>query len=83
MRHTVVWNPAALDDLARIWLTATDRLDVSRSSHEIERQLKYAPTTMGQPTVTGWALSVPPLAVAYTVSPADCLVEILRVWRVR
>jgi hypothetical protein len=36
MPYDVTWSPEAEFDLARIWLTVTDRMSVKRASHRIE-----------------------------------------------
>ncbi|MBN9118630.1 MAG: hypothetical protein J0I06_05660 [Planctomycetes bacterium] len=43
MNFTIVWSEAAIQDLARIWLNATDRNAITQASNEIDRVLGRDP----------------------------------------
>ena len=43
MSYTVVWKPAAEQELARLWTDADDRSAVTAADDEIDRLLKSAP----------------------------------------
>jgi hypothetical protein len=77
MRCTVVCNPAAADQLARIWLRAIDKTAISRAANKIDQLLRTSPETVGQPHRDCYLLVCDCLAVQYRFSPDDCLVEIL------
>jgi hypothetical protein len=84
MKHTVVWLPSAEADLAGVWLEAPDRQAVADAADDVDRRLRYLPEQQGESRPEGRRmLIVPPLAVIYRVSPADCLVRVLGVWRFR
>lgn len=48
MSHTVVWLPAAEEELAELWLTASDRDAITRASLEIECLLRIDPENEGE-----------------------------------
>ena len=75
----VSYVPVAQNQLAQIWMDASDRNAVTRASHEIDRLLRTQPQTVGEELGDYRRLEVTPLEVVYTVSPDDCLVQ---VWRV-
>ena len=83
IRYTVVWHDGAQDQLARIWMDAADRDDVTRAAHEIDTHLAKDAETKGMPVVGDireWVTT--PLRVLFAVSPLDRLVKILHVARV-
>ena len=77
MRYTLVWVPAADDELARIWMEAADRRAVTAATAEIDRLLKSKPLAVGEAYDDDRRLAVDPLEVIYTVSPDDCMVRVL------
>jgi hypothetical protein len=79
MRYTVVWDPDAQDDLARIWMQAHDPQAVADASDQIDRLLKTSALTVGEDYGPDRRLIVEPLEVIYSVSPDDCLVQVLQV----
>jgi hypothetical protein len=82
MSYTVVWKKKALDRLAEIWLAASDQSDVSDAANGIDQHLANDPWTHGESRDQDVRVFfVPPLAVLYSISDADRLVEVLRVWR--
>jgi len=76
MIYTVVWLPAAEQELAEIWLRASDRRAVTQASDRIERTLRRDAHLKGQPIGNGRVYVDDPLRVRFTVSPNDCLVTI-------
>lgn len=76
MRYTVTCAPSVQDELADIWLQASDPRAVSRASNEIDRILRSAPVTRGTKHSSHYALTVEPLTVVYDVSPDDRMVDI-------
>lgn len=84
MRHTVVWLQDALDDLTWLWLLADDRAAVTAATARIDRELASDPTHVGQDVAEGLRRHAsPPLMVFYDVRPQDCIVEEVRVRRIR
>jgi hypothetical protein len=77
MRWTVTSPRRAQDELATIWMNATDRQAVTLASHEIDAGLHRDPLAHGSDLGTHRAWTVGPLTVWYTVSPDDCMVSIL------
>src|SRR5687767_2105839 len=63
MKYTVLWNPGAEQDLAAVWLAATDRKAVDAAATEIGLLLATRAETCGylRPD-TLRTLAVPPLA---------------------
>ncbi len=81
MRYTVVWDPRARQELARIWARAPDQQAVADAANAIDKRLRYSPETAGD-DINGYRrLIVPPLAVLFVIRPDDCQVEVLQVWR--
>jgi hypothetical protein len=81
MIYTVVWEPAALDELALLWMNAPDRRAVSAASNAIDATLRRDPYGSSKTIPGGRALAVPPLVVAFSVSDPDCLVTVWSAWR--
>ncbi len=82
MKYTVVWVPSALNKLADLWNHAPDRKAITQAADRIDVLLANDPETKGQPFHDKRILFESPLAVTFTVSPDDCLVEVLQVERV-
>jgi len=82
MKYTVVNAPIADEQLADIWLKATDRQGVSDAFNRIESSLKNDAHLQGRQHPSGWrVMMMPPLVVAFRVSEDDRLVRILSVVR--
>ena len=80
MRYTVIWVPAALSELARLWNDAEDRTEVATASDEIDRQL--APGMVGESrSGNARVLFAAPLAIDYEVIKDDRMVTVFTVWR--
>jgi hypothetical protein len=80
MNYTVVWLPAAEDDLAILWINAPDRAAVSAAANSIDTQLRRDPYAMSQArSGRKRIMKMPPVAVAFDVSDPDLLVT---VWRI-
>jgi hypothetical protein len=84
MRYTVIWVPAALNELASLWNDAEDRSEVGNASDEIDRQLASTPGLVGESRGgNSRVLFAAPLAIDYDVVEDDCMVTVLAVWRTR
>ena len=82
MTWTVVWHAATQDELAELWLAASDRADLTRAADLIERRLRRDPYSFSESRDdTSRIMIEPPLAVAYDVSDDDCMVTVWAVWR--
>jgi plasmid stabilization system protein ParE len=82
MKYTVVWKPAAEQELASIWTNATDRQAVTAAAHRIDELLQRDPEQAGESRPSGIRiLIVPPLAVRFKVDTQDRMVSVARVWR--
>jgi hypothetical protein len=81
MKYTVLWARVAEDRLADLWNKTPDKAAVSAASNAIDRELANDAHRKGQ-ALNGWRfLTVAPLTVVFTVSPDDCRVEVLQVYR--
>ena len=80
MRYTVVWTPAARDQLAELWLQAADRATVTQATHQIDQTLRDDPDTKGVDFYGDRLLVVPPLQVVFVVRADDLTAEVQQVW---
>jgi hypothetical protein len=80
MRFTVIWSQFALDQLADLWLNATDRNAVTVAQHQIDQLLRVDPDLQGVPFFGDRALVVLPLRIRYSINQMDMMVEVLDVW---
>ena len=80
MRLTVTWHPSASDELAEIWLGATDRAAVTEAAATVDRLLAEDPQTKGEEFYGDRLLVVSPLAITFSVNETDRIVQVLQVW---
>jgi hypothetical protein len=80
MRFTVIWSPFAQNQLAALWLTATDRNAVTTAQYQIDQLLVVDPDTQGVPFFGNRLLLVLPLHVAFRINWMDVQVEVYDVW---
>ncbi len=79
-RFTVVWLRSANDQLAQIWLDASDRSAVSSAADRIDQTLATDPMGKGEEVHEGLRrLVVAPLQVLYAVRESDRIVEVGRI----
>ena len=84
MTYTVLWKPAAEQQLAQLWNEAADRAAVAAAADEIDAQLRRDPQTRGESRLPPMRiLIVPPLAVNFMVKEDDRTVLVSDVWRWR
>ncbi len=78
---TVVWQPSAIQELARIWNTAMDRNAVAQAADAIDAKLKRDPFSAGESRAFPELryLVIRPLVVAFRISEADGLVTVFMV----
>lgn len=80
MNYTVDWSDSALDELAAIWMQATDRAAVTAAEATIHRSLATDPTGNGHFVREGlWRLMVHPLLVHYEIDSGNRFVWITQV----
>ena len=80
MRYTVIWHPAARDELALAWTQAPNRQAVTDAADRIDSVLRVDPEAKGVDFYGDRLFVEPPLAVTFTVYAADRIVQILQVW---
>jgi hypothetical protein len=81
-RFTVVWIQSALDELAELWLTATDRDEITAAANAIDDYLAQDPASKGIELSEGLrVLLAPPLKIIFATHDADRIVDVLRVKR--
>jgi hypothetical protein len=81
MSYTVVWVPAAEQELAQLWMNTARRREVTEAAREIDSRLRAAPAEEGESRAHGCRiLLVPPLGVTFEIFPEDRIVRVLDVW---
>jgi hypothetical protein len=83
MIYTVIWTPAAQQQLADVWVNAADKDEVSAAAHWIDGQLRRDAHRRGFSAGTLRGLLRPPLGVLFTVDMGDCKVHVVQVRRTR
>ena len=79
-RYIVTWVESAQEELAQIWIDASDRQAVTAATHAIDRELVEDAATKGSELREGLReLTVPPLRVLFLVREEDRLVEVSKV----
>ncbi len=72
MKWTVIYRPDAADDLATIWLNASDRQAIADAANSIDKQLGTGPLTAGESRDgTSRILCEGPLVVFFDVDEKD------------
>ena len=82
MNFTVLWLPAAENELIFVWLAAADQTAVTQAAHRLEQALARHPLVIGIPrnsSVSRTATDLP-LGIDYEVIMDDNTVRILRLW---
>ena len=80
MNFDVWWIPAAEDQLAEIWMAATDRNAVTQAADRIDTVLAANPLGAGESRADRYRVLIDlPLIVYYEVSEPDRRVRVLRV----
>jgi hypothetical protein len=80
MKWTVVWRPPTEDNLADLWVDASDRNAISQAADTIDQILRSDPYAFGESRSGNTRiLIIEPLAVVYDVLPDDCLVMVTSV----
>lgn len=80
MRYTVTWQDETLDDLAEVWMAASNRRAVQQSVDEIDRILANDPETHAESPGEGlYKLTMHPIRVLFEVRAQDRIVEVVRI----
>jgi hypothetical protein len=83
VKYTVIWTPAAENDLAAIWLIAPDRDAVNSAVNTIDYLLRRDPETKGESRSGNVRiLFVPPLGIDFEVLVDDRIVYVLTAWHI-
>lgn len=77
MPFSVVHRSGIDDILARLWVDSSDPAAITAAFDRAEHVLRFAPDSAGLDCGSHRELTVPPLTVAYTFSPDDCMVTII------
>lgn len=73
----VDWEPAAEDELARLWLQASDPQAITIAQAQADRLLALDPLKYGRHLAEGlYSIDVPPLVLTYTIDTVNHLVEV-------
>jgi hypothetical protein len=84
MNLTVVWEPSAEQELARLWSEAPDPGRVQAAADQIDYLLSADPLGVGESrTELLRILHILPLGVVYEVDQPAGRVEVRKVWRPR
>jgi hypothetical protein len=82
-RYTVVWHESALDELADLWMKASDRNAITAAAHLIDVELSEDAPSKGVEVSEGLrAFFAPPLRILFSVDGGDRKAEVLRVRRI-
>jgi hypothetical protein len=82
MSYTVTWRPSAEQQLAQLWLSASDRNAVQAAADHMDAVLQRNPLSEGEARSGNTRiLIVPPLAIYYDVHPSQREVFVWAVWR--
>jgi mRNA-degrading endonuclease RelE of RelBE toxin-antitoxin system len=80
MRYNVIVRPTALEDLAEIWLTSSNRQEVTDASNHMDHILGHDPGQQGTVTFdTIRSIRIGPLGITFEVIDADRIVYVLSV----
>ena len=81
MTFTVVWASAAEQELAALWLKATDRGRLAAMASAIDSQLRVAPQELGESRDRNRRILLHGgLAIVYEIAADDRLVRVLTIW---
>jgi hypothetical protein len=82
---TVLWTPAAEQQLTAILLTATDSAAVLKAARSLDRKLRRDPLTVGESRGSSVERIVfaEPLGITFSVIVDDATVYVTAVWAIR
>ena len=79
MLFGIEYQSAAHDDLADVWLRATDKQAVNNASFLIDQLLATVPDQVGVAHGIFHRVTLPPLEVLYRVFPDRAVVRVYRI----
>jgi hypothetical protein len=80
MSYSVTWTPEAENQLATVWMTASNPAAVTRAAERAELLLANDPLTCGTEFYGDRLLTSGPLHFVYAVHPAARTVTVTMVW---
>jgi hypothetical protein len=81
MNYTVLWKPAAQQELAQLWINAADRNALAAAADLIDALLHTDPQSLGESRHNDMRILIcPPLAVNFKVSEPDRTVLVSDIW---
>lgn len=81
MKDTVTWTPAALAQLAELWVEAVDQQKCTDAANELEEALRNSPLSERHEIVNGFGTAVrPPLGIDFLVKSGDRTISVFAVW---
>lgn len=81
MAYEVIWIPDAEQQLAAIWVQASDRASIAAAANNIDKRLTKDPEHEGESRAQALRiLHCKPLGVDYRVLGSERQVRVLRVW---
>jgi hypothetical protein len=82
--HRVVWKRIALDQLAAIWVKATDQNAVTVASHAVDQALATDPANQGESRPHHQRVMFQsPLGVRFRINEKTRTVRVLACWQIR
>ena len=77
MTFRVRWSRETKQQLAGIWLVASDRNAVTRASNSIDKALAKDPHTAGQPLAEGlWKIEIMPLVAYFEIDEPNKTIHV-------
>lgn len=84
MNYSVIWLPNAEQELAALWLNASDRGAITRAAATLDQLLARDPANEGESRPNGRRiLFAAPLALIYRIHFDQRQVDVLHVWQFR
>jgi plasmid stabilization system protein ParE len=81
MNFSVVWTRRAENELAAIWLTASDRNAVTQAAHRLDQRLANDPLNEGESRHANYRIAFEnPLGILFEVDEDINTVWVLQVW---
>jgi len=83
MKWTVTWVASAQNQLADLWVTATDRGAIADASNALDSMLRLNPFGVGESRSNNNRVAyLSPLGITYDVHDEDRIVKVLAVWQI-
>ena len=84
MKYTVVWTPAAEEELASIWVNSADREGIADAANVLDHELARAPAAVGESRPNAQRIAhCLPLGIRFQILEDHRLVRVLAVWPCR